>query len=285
MNGSAFQSILHANLDAAYATVRKNPPSITAMRSFVDMPNAQSGSAKYPIFPDAPAAKKFGGEVTYTGISSQDYELRNEIWGGAGLAFPRAWAERDQTDGIFKRIGMHLQHHMEVPYLEVLRTIMNNDVAYDGDNLFVTTGDRINSLAGAGRSLTNIESDIDEARTLMSLIKMANSGAIIDRQPNIILCHTAMETRIREGGAECDAAATGSNSRVANVVGGYIDQVIATSSSGHHRIPDAHLLPDRRQRDRKAAHVAARAHACPIGRSGGMSRILDGGYLTGRVAT
>ena len=122
MNGSAFQSILHANLDAAYATVRKNPPNIAAMRAFVDMPTAQSGSRpKYPIFPDAPAAKKFEGEVTYTGISSQDYELRNEEWGGAGLAFPRAWAERDQTDGIFKRIGMHLQHHMEVPYLEVLQ--------------------------------------------------------------------------------------------------------------------------------------------------------------------
>ena len=277
MNGSAFQSILHANLDAAYATVRKNPPSITAMRSFVDMPTAQSGSAKYPIFPDAPAAKKFGGEVTYTGISSQDYELRNEIWGGAGLAFPRAWAERDQTDGIFKRIGMHLQHHMEVPYLEVLRTIMNNDVAYDGDNLFVTTGDRINSLAGAGRSLTNIESDIDEARTLMSLIKMANSGAIIDRQPNIILCHTAMETRIRKV-VQSDAAATGSNSRVANVVGSYINQVVATSHLGttasqmhtYYLIAaDAIAKPLMWQRERMQ----------PDRSQGGMSRTLDGGYL------
>ena len=95
----------------------------------------------------------------------------------------------------------------------------------------MTTGDRINSFGGAGRSLTNVESDIDEARTLMSLIKMANSGAIIDRQPNIILCHTAMETRIKKV-VQSAAAATGSNSRVANVVGGYIDQVIATSHLG-----------------------------------------------------
>ena len=277
MNGSAFQSILHANLDAAYAVVRKNPPPIAAMRSFVDMPTAQSGKATYPIFPDAPAAKKFAGEVTYTGISSQDYELRNEEWGGAGLAFPRAWAERDQTDGIFKRIGMHLQHHMEVPYLEVLRTIMNNDVAYDGDNLFVTTGDRINSFGGAGRSLTNIESDIDEARTLMSLIKMANSGAIIDRQPNIILCHTAMETRIRKV-VQSAAAATGPNSRVANVVGGYIDQVIATSHLGTtaSQMHTYYLI---------AANAIAkplmwqRERMQPDRSQGGMSRILDGGYL------
>ena len=133
--------------------------------------------------------------------------------GRQGFGVPPRLGERDQTDGMFKRIGMHLMHHMEVPYLEVIRTIQANPVAYDGSNLFVTTGDRENSLSGAGRSLTNIESDIDDARTLMSLIKMANSGAIIDRQPNIILCHTAMETRIKKV-VQSAAAATGSNSRV-----------------------------------------------------------------------
>ena len=51
MNGSAFQSILHANLDAAYAVVRKNPPNIAAMRAFVDMPTAQSGKADIPHIP------------------------------------------------------------------------------------------------------------------------------------------------------------------------------------------------------------------------------------------
>ena len=277
MTGNAFQSVLHANLDAAYAVLRQNPPPISAMRSFIETPDAQSGKGVYPVWNDAPAAEKFEGEVTYEGISSQDYELRNEEWGGKGLAFPRAWAERDQTDGMFKRIGMHLMHHMEVPYLEVLVTIQDNPVAYDGSNLFVTTGDRINSFGGAGRSLTNVESDIDEARTLMSLIKMANSGAIIDRQPNIILCHTAMETRIKKV-VQSAAAATGSNSRVANVVGGYIDQVIATSHLGTtaSQMHTYYLI---------AANAIAkplmwqRERMMPDRSSGGMSRILDGGYL------
>ena len=145
------------------------------------------------------------------------------------------------------------------------------------DNLFVTAGDRINSFGGAGRSLTNVESDIDEARTLMSLIKMANSGAIIDRQPNIILCHTAMETRIKKV-VQSAAAATGSNSRVANVVGGYIDQVIATSHLGTtaSQMHTYYLI---------AANAIAkplmwqRERMMPDRSSGGMSRILDGGYL------
>ena len=277
MTGNAFQSVLHANLDAAYAVLRQNPPPISAMRSFIETPDAQSGKGVYPVWNDAPAAEKFEGEVTYEGISSQDYELRNEEWGGKGLGLPPRLG-RARSD------GRHVQAHRHAPHAPHgsavsggASAIQDNDVAYDGDNLFVTTGDRINSFGGAGRSLTNVESDIDEARTLMSLIKMANSGAIIDRQPNIILCHTAMETRIKKV-VQSAAAATGSNSRVANVVGGYIDQVIATSHLGTtaSQMHTYYLI---------AANAIAkplmwqRERMMPDRSSGGMSRILDGGYL------
>ena len=107
---------------------------------------------------------------------------------------------------------------------------------------------------------------------------MANSGAIIDRQPNIILCHTAMETRIKKvvqkrGRRDRLQQPRGERGRRVHRPG---DRDFA---SGHHRQSQMHTYYLIAANAIAKPLMWQRERMMPDRSSGGMSRILDGGYL------
>jgi len=191
--------------------------------------SANNGSRIYGFLGSVPGVKEWIGSKTYKQLKEYNYVVRNKEWYNAVTMRKNELRRSGLIDIPMMLEGLVREHANNK--LEMIIGALNDGTsgtAYDNIAFFSNaSGVRVNDnlLGGAGVTLANLKTDITAARVAMASF-VNDNGKLMRVVPNTIVCPVALETSFLEI-KNSTADASGDNSGVANVVGGYIDNVIA----------------------------------------------------------
>lgn len=190
---------------------------------------ANNGSRIYGWLGSIPGVKEWLGTKTYKQLKEYNYVVRNSEWYNALTMRKKELRRNGLVDVPMMLDGMtkeHSDHKLEM-ILGAL-TAGTANTAYDNVAFFSNaTGVRVNDnlLAGTGVTAALIKADIISTRVAMS--KFVNDqGKLMRIVPNTIVCPVALETTFLEL-KNSTSDPTSTSPGVANVAGGYIDNIIA----------------------------------------------------------
>ena len=192
--------------------------------------SANNGSRIYGWLGSVPGVREWLGTKSYKQMKEYNYVVRNKEWYNALTMKKKELRRSGLIDIPMMLEGMvkeHANHKLELIIGALIDGTSNtafDNIAFFSDASGVRVND--NLLAGAGTSLANLKTGIIAARVAMASF-VNDNGQLMRVVPNTIVCPLALETSFREIKESTVEATVATRTGVANVVGGYIDNIIA----------------------------------------------------------
>ena len=205
---------------------------------------ANNGSRVYGWLGSVPGVREWLGTKTYKQLKEYNYIVRNKEWYNA-LTMKKKELRRNglvdvpmMLDGL---VTEHADHKLEM-ILDALIDGTSN-TAYDNIAFFSNaSGVRVNDnlLTGTGTTLALLKADIISAR-LAAASFLNDNGKLMRVMLNTVVCPMSLETSFLEI-KNSTADAGGAHSGIANVAGGYIDNIIADPQLDADDVNDWYFL-------------------------------------------
>jgi len=197
-------------------------------QSIANVVQANNGSRTYGWLGSMPGVKKWLTSKQYEQLNEFNYVVRNSEWYNA-FTLKKSEIRRNGLVDVpmlmSSLLSQHQSHKMEL----IIEAIVGgtSNIAFDGIAFFANAaGVRVNDnlLAGTGVTLAQVEADIQSSRA--AALKFKNDkGELMRVVLDTIVCPASMEGTFKKIQTSTSSPSQ-SNPGVANVVGGYVKNVI-----------------------------------------------------------